>query len=472
MPESAEIPTNHLPPARRELGGKLGGRSLERQLFTLALWPLLEQILGFAVAATDQVLAGRFSDPAARLHALDALAVGGYFSWLLMILQGAIGTGGLALIARATGASDDRLARRALGQAVLLGTGIGGVVTILALLALPLFIKSFALEGETARMAEDYLRVIAVSAPLTGFLFAANAGLRGSGDTRTPFVVMTAVNLVNIAASWLFTFGPAPLGGHGVAGLAAGTVLGWAVGALLLGWTIGTRRHGLHIDRAAIRPHRETIARIVRVGLPSAIEIGGMWLINVSLLRMVAALPQAGSLGAHIITIRAESLSFLPGFAIAAASATLAGQYLGLGDPVRAKAAVRKAWHGGVMMMSMLGLLFIFFPARIIGAFVPDSPLHIGLATPLLLLCGFCQPFLATCIILKTTFRGTGDTRAVMRYSYGSMLVFRVVCAWLVLRTLDNGLFWIWICMSTDVLVQAVIFWRRFEGGKWLTSKV
>ena len=472
MTESADDLSAPLPPDQRELGGKLGGRSIPRQLFTLALWPLLEQILGFAVAATDQMLAGRFDDPAARLHALDALAVGGYFSWLLMILQGAVGTGGLALISRATGASNEPLARRALGQAVLLGTAIGLLVTILALAALPMFIKAFALEGETARMAADYLRVIALSAPLTGFLFAANAGLRGSGDTRTPFIVMTVVNLVNISASWLFTFGPAPVGGHGVAGLAAGTVLGWAVGALLLGWIVAKRRIGLHLDRAAIRPHRETLGRIVRVGLPSAIEIGGMWLINVSLLRMVAALPQIGALGAHIITIRAESLSFLPGFAIASASATLAGQYLGLGDPARAKAAARMAWMAGVLMMSMIGLLFVFFPAQIIGAFVPDSPLHIALASPILLLCGFSQPFLATCIILKTTFRGTGDTKAVMRYSYGSMLVFRVAGGLLVLQTMDNGLFWIWICMMADVVVQATVFWRRFEGGKWLAAKV
>jgi Na+-driven multidrug efflux pump len=197
-----------------------------------------------------------------------------------------------------------------------------------------------------------------------------------------------------------------------------------------------------------------------------------MWLINTWLLRMVAALPQEGTLGAHILTIRAESLSFLPGFALGAASATLAGQYLGLGDAARAKEAAKEAWATGVILMSALGMLFILFPARIIGFIVPGSELHIGLAAPLLFLSGCCQPFLATCIILKTTFRGTGDTRAVMRYSYGSMLLFRMLGAWLALRAGADGLFWIWVCMNADVVTQAVVFARRFFHGGWLRARV
>ena len=467
--EPAEPP---LPAEQRTLGGKLAGLSIRRQLLTLALWPLLENLLGFAVSATDQILAGRFDGESTRIHALDALAVGGYFAWLLMIVQSAVGTGGLALIARATGAGDTALARRALGQAVLLGFSLGSLVTLGSLALIPWFVRAFSLEGETASMAAEYLGIVSLSAPLTGFLFAANAGLRGSGDTRTPFKVMTLVNLTNIFTSWLFTFGPEPFGGHGVRGLATGTLLGWAVGAFTLAMILWRRKEGLSLDAAGLRPHRETSARIVRVGLPSAVEILGMWSMNVVLLRLVATLPQQGALGAHMLTIRAESLSFLPGFAFGAAAATLAGQYLGLGDPSRAKAATREAWKAGAALMTVIGLFFIVFPRAIIGVFVPDSALHVGLAAPLLIMCGFCQPLLATTLIFKTTFRGTGDTRAVMRYSYASMFFFRVVLAWTLVRGFGLGLFWIWVCMFADVAVQALVFWRRFHGGKWLKAKV
>ncbi len=476
MPESTESDT--ITPQRprgggapTELGGRLAGLSIPRQVFVLAIWPLLEQLLGFAVAATDQVLAGRF-DAAVRMDTLDALAVGGYFSWLLMILQGAVGTGGLALISRSTGAGDHGLARRALGQALVLGTAVGFVVMLVSLPLLPLLVRAFGLEGEAADLGVAYLRIVCLSAPFTGFLLAATAGLRGSGDTRTPFFIMTVVNLVNIGFSWLFTFGPEPFGGHGVQGLAAGTVVSWVVGAVLAGVVLAWSRADFRLERTHLKPHAETLRRIIRVGLPSAVEVSGMWLINAWLLRLIASLPQEGSLGTHMIAIRIESLSFLPGFALGAASATLAGQYLGLGDRSRAGRAALVAWIYGGVLMTVLGVLFLVFPAQLIGLVVPDSPVHVELGVPLLILAGVSQPFLATVLILKHTFRGTGDTRAVMRISYTSMILFRVGAATLVYHTMEDGLFWIWVCMTLDLVVQAIVFSRRFFKGDWQLAKV
>ena len=60
--------------------------------------------------------------------------------------------------------------------------------------------------------------------------------------------------------------------------------------------------------------------RIVRVGAPQSMEIAGMWLIHAFGIRVIAGLQDEGALGAHILAIRVESMSFLPGFAIATAA--------------------------------------------------------------------------------------------------------------------------------------------------------
>ena len=44
------------------LGGKLGEMTLTRQVLTLAMWPLLEQVLAFFVGMTDIFIAGRMAD--------------------------------------------------------------------------------------------------------------------------------------------------------------------------------------------------------------------------------------------------------------------------------------------------------------------------------------------------------------------------------------------------------------------------
>jgi putative MATE family efflux protein len=297
--------------------------------------------------------------------------------------------------------------------------------------------------------------------------------LRGSGDTRTPFLAMIVVNVVNMALSWLLVFGPAPVGGHGVAGIAGGTVVGWIAGLLTAVVLVGRgKKDGLHWSRASLRPHAGTLKRIVRVGAPQSMEIAMMWLIHAFGIKVIAGLKDEGALGAHILAIRVESMSFLPGFAIATAAAALAGQYLGAGSREMAVRAVRISWKSAVLLMSAMGVFFVFGREMLIGWMAPDSELHLRLAAPLLIVCAIAQPFFATCIILKTSMRGAGATHIVMRWSFGSMIFYRVFVLWMMSRFGVATLTWVWIVLSLDLFTQALIFARLHFRGKWLDASV
>jgi putative MATE family efflux protein len=456
-----------------DLGGRLGGLSLRRQVLALALWPLLEQMLAFVVGLTDLLISGRMAEGAQRVAILDAMGLGGYVGWFFNILQGAVATGVMALVSRATGGRDAALANRSLGQGLWLGIAAGFVTLALLQGGIELLIHWIGLSPAAAVKAEGYLRVLALSGPFSGALFAVNAALRGSGDTRTPFLAMIVVNGVNMALSWLFVFAPAPIGGHGVAGIAAGTVCGWAAGLLTAVAMLGRgRKDELHWSRASLAPHADTLRRIIRVGAPQSLEIAGMWLIHAFGIRVIAGLKDEGALGAHILAIRVESMSFLPGFAIATAAAALAGQYLGAGSRDMAVRAVRLCWRSAVLLMSAMGLFFVLAREWLIGLMAPQSGLHLHLAAPLLIVCALAQPFFATCIILKTSMRGAGATHIVMRWSFGSMIFYRVLVLWLMAEWEVATLTRVWIVLSLDLFTQSLIFsWLHFR-GKWLDARV
>lgn len=455
------------------LGGRLAGRSLLGQVAVLAAWPLLEQVLAFFVGLTDLLIAGRMAGGADRVAILDAMGLGGYVGWFFNILQGAVATGVMALVSRATGARDHRLANQGLGQGLWLGVLAGFGSLILLQTGIPWLIRWIGLGAAAADQANLYLRVLAISGPFSGAMFAVNAALRGSGDTRTPFLAMVVVNLVNMALSWALVFAPAPWGGHGVAGIAAGTVGGWIAGLFTTVFLLGRGKEaGLHWARAALKPHAETMARILRVGAPQAMEIAGMWLIHAFGIRVIANLSSEGALGAHILAIRVESMSFLPGFAIATAAATLAGQYLGAGSPRMAARAVRVCWALAAGMMSLIGVLFVVARYQLIGWMAPASGIHLHLAAPLLVVCAMAQPFFGTCIVLKTSMRGAGATGTVMRWSFGSMLFYRVGMLWWFSHTDWFDLTGVWIVLSVDLFTQALVFaWLHFR-GTWLHARV
>ena len=459
--------------AEVRLGGHLAGLSLPRQVLALAMWPLLEQILAFFVGLTDLLLSGRMAEGVERVAILDAMGLGGYVGWFFNILQGAVATGVMALVSRATGGRDAALANRALGQGLWLGIAAGFASLLILQSGISLLIQWVGLSPRAAVQAEDYLRILAISGPFSGAMFAVNAALRGSGDTRTPFLAMIVVNIVNMAVSWALVFGPLPFGGHGVAGIAGGTVIGWIAGLIIAVLLVGRgKKDGLHWSRASLTPHAATLRRIFKVGAPQSLEIAMMWLIHAFGIKVIAGLKDEGALGAHILAIRVESMSFLPGFAIATAAAALAGQYLGAGSRELAVRAVRLCWKSAVLLMSMMGIFFVFGRHLLIAWMAPGSELHLRLAAPLLVVCALAQPFFATCIILKTSMRGAGATHIVMRWSFGSMIFYRVIVLWVMSQLGVASLTWVWIVLSCDLLTQALIFARLHFRGKWLDARV
>lgn len=454
------------------LGGRLAGLSLPRQVAILAIWPLLEQVLAFCVGLTDLLISGRIGSDADRVAILDAMGLGGYVGWFFNILQGAVATGVMALVSRATGAGDSKLSNRALGQGVWLGAAAGFLSLLLLQAGIPLLIVGIGLGRDASGFAESYLRLLAISAPFGGAMFAINAALRGAGDTRTPFIGMCVVNGVNMLVSGTLALGPAPFGGHGIEGIAMGTISGWVAGLLTVCLLLARKNGVLRWSIEALKFHSATMLRIVRVGAPQALEIAFMWSIHAYGVHVIATLPGEGNLGAHILAIRVESMSFLPGWAIGTAGAALVGQYLGAGSKEMAVRAVRLCWKVAVTLMLGMGIFFVFGRDLLIELMAPGSELHQQLASPLVLICAVAQPFFATCIILKTSMRGAGATNIVMRWSFGSMIFYRIGVLYFLRDREWFDLRIVWIIFALDLCTQALVFtWVHFR-GKWLDAKV
>ncbi|MEE9211883.1 MAG: MATE family efflux transporter [Phycisphaeraceae bacterium] len=459
-------------PSRLELGGKLAGMSLPRQVVALAIWPLLEQLMNVLVGTVDLALAGRLDPQSIAVTATDALGVSGYVGWLMGMIHASVGIGSTALIARAVGASHKRLANAALGQSLLLAVGSGVIVGSVVYAAAPVIGWLANLDEQALAMCVQYLRIVALAAPASAILLVANACLRGSGDTRSPFVVMVAVNVINIAASVLFVYGPAPIGGHGVAGIAAGTLVAWIIGAILIMGVLIRGNGIVRLRLLRLRPHRHTLHRIMGVGVPSLVEsVGGMWLGNFLVLMIVGSLAIPGAIGAHMIAIRVESLSFLPGFALGIAAATLVGQYLGLGDPHRARQATHLCWAMGVVLMGLLGVAFYLVPQAFVRL-MTDAPPLMAMSPTLIRVCGPIQVFFATQLVLAAAMRGAGDTRMTMLMTAGSTFLVRLPAVYLLGVVFGYGLTGVWFALCGELVLRGVLFAWRFQHGGWAKVQV
>ena len=120
-----------------------------------------------------------------------------------------MGIGAAALVsARSALATVDWRMQR-LGQAMVFGLLIGLILAGLILLVADHISALMNLSGSSVKMAGTYLRVLAIAAPASGILFVANACLRASGDTKTPFRILAIVNFFNVTCSCILVFAPA-----------------------------------------------------------------------------------------------------------------------------------------------------------------------------------------------------------------------------------------------------------------------
>jgi putative MATE family efflux protein len=456
-----------------DLGGRLGGLTLNQQIISLAMWPLLQNLMSVLVGFADRVIAGHVT-PAAELGAVvDMMGLMMYMGWLMMIMQGAIATGAQALVARAYGARDYVLAERAVGQSIFLGLVTGAMAGLMLWLLAPSLADFFGLNAAAKDYFLAFIQILVFSAPMSGVVFVLSACLRGAGDTWTPFNAMVAVNVINAICSHIF----AVYLGLGLEGIALGTVIGWAGGLAMIIWKIyprETQKSLLVLHRKWLRWNREISMRIVRVGVPQLIEILGMWSIHAYGLRMIALIgdKDEGLIGAHGLAVQIESISFMPGFAIGTAAATLAGQYLGAGSKELAQQAVRTCWRLALVVMSVMGIGIFFAADFLVNVMSPGGGPQADAAVSLVMIVAFAQPFFATAMVMKMSMRGAGATGTVMFYSFATMFVFRVGLLTLMVSHYGADLQMIWYIFTLDIVIQASVFtWVHYR-GKWMNKEV
>ena len=481
--------------AKNRLGGKLAGLSLPRQIITIALWPLLEQVMSFVCASTSLILATHMSDDPNETTQLAAgIGVTGYILWMGFLMQGAVGMGATAIVSRRTGARRFAEGNYAANQAAVLGLLAGVLSALLMYLTTEYLVTGpLHLSGMAQEVAFVYMKTGCWVAVFSGMVFAVNAALRGAGDTRTPFFIMLAVDGLNIVFSLLFVF----VFRMGVQGLALGMVAGMAVASIILvcilvrnsmrmqrlmgGRTleeyvatqVSTYVPLIYLRLRDMVPNLRTIYRILAIGLPQAVEVGGIWLIQIYVLHVISRLGDA-SVGAHNIAIRIESMSFLPGFAIGLAGAALVGQYLGSGSVRLAHETVRKCVRYSVIFMSAMGVVFYLLPGAFVTIFAGDSADLMDVAVPVVKIFLLVEPFYAAMLMIKMCLRGAGDTRRVMYVSYGCMGFFRVACLYL------WNLYWpdtitlqrIWLLFVADLATEYFILRVMLNRLKWARRSV
>lgn len=438
-------------------------------------WPtIVEQLLLTVVTYVDAAMVGSVG-----VNATAAIAVNTSVIWLIQGLMAGLGVGASVLVATKIGERKLEQAQAILMQSILAMILLGGAVMLIGELILAHNLPRWmGAEEVLLAPAEQYMRIVAAAFPFQVLLAVGCAIIRGAGDTRTPMYYNILSNIVNIIGNFLFIYETRTVtifgfslkiwgAGMGVGGAALGTALAFFISGMLTLRHLLSRKSIVHVSGArSLKPNREILGQIVRLGLPAAFErvtlSSGQMVITALVTGMGSSV-----LAAHQLATTAESICYMPCFGFSVAATTLVAQSIGAGEKEMAKnyAGICIRYGIGIMIISAV-LMFLFAP-QMIWLFIRDTAV-ISLGAAMLRIEAFAEPFVAVTNVICGVLKGGGDTRWPFYISIIGMWVVRLTLAVVAIKVFGVGLAGIWIPMAIDWTVRMLICLRRYKGEKWL----
>ncbi|MFI5315707.1 MAG: MATE family efflux transporter [Myxococcota bacterium] len=402
--------------------------------------------------------------------AVAGVGVANQFFWLVQSLGTVAPTGIMAVLARAVGARDARLADSALRQGLWLGLGVGVLSSLILLPLTAGAIAAYGVDAQVTALGSRYLFWATLGIVPITLSLVFGAALRAAGDTRTPLAIGAAANLLNLGLGWALIYGKLGLPALGVAGAGIAATLAVSLQLPVFFWLWLTGRLCIARAGAEARPERAMVTRLLRIGYPAAIE-GALFQGGLLLFMRIIAPYGTEALAAYQVGTQILAFSFLPGLGFGAAASTLVGQHLGEGDPARAERSAWRSMLGAMLAMSALGAGITAFAPEL-ASFFRLSPLAIERTVDFVWILGAVQPLMAIEYTIGGALRGAGDTRFPLFAIFTGLFLFRLTPASIAAGVFHARLNVVWGMLVLDYAVKAALLIARFARGRWKMLEV
>ncbi len=429
-------------------------------------WPIIGlNVLSVLTLAVDTAMCGRLEDSET---ALKALGFATQVVFLLMVAMMGLTVGTVALVSRAYGSGDSKRVNHVMMQSTMLTVLVGIAVGIVGNLFAPGILRTLGASEPVVEAGLLYLRPLLTFTTFYYLMILYGGVLRGVGNTRLPFLIALAANILNVFLNYGLILGNWGLPALGLRGAAIGTVLSYLFSVVVMITVL--RRGGVPNLTLPLRPKRldrPLALELYRIGAPAALD---MVILNAAFLSIVGMLGRIDeiSVAAHGIGLRMQALAFVPGLGVSQATAAMVGQALGAGNIERAKSIARSSVVMSTILMSALAAAIVFFAFPIVAIFdvAPGSALEDYSVTWMRVL-GYGMPPVGIHIAIVGLLQGAGATNTSLRINIVGTLLFQIPLSILFGFALGWGALGVWISFPVSFVIKAVLGYGAYKTERW-----
>lgn len=405
-------------------------------------------------------------------QALTATANANNIMFFLIGAVFGVGMAATILVAQAIGAKDTILAKKVIGTSA---TFFFVVSLAIAAIGYPLskhILVWMSTPPEALHMAEAYLRVIFMAVPFLYMFAFFSAILRGAGDTRTPFVFLSIVVLLDIVFNPLLIFGIGPFPEMGIAGSATATLIANVVSLVAMIFWLRYRRHPLWISRhenSVYKPDLAILRSLIVKGVPMGLQ---MIVISLAMIMMISFVNQYGVdwTSAYGAALQLWTYVQMPAMAIGAACSSMSAQNVGAGKWDRVSGVARTGVLFNFLMTGALIAPILLFDHTTLSLFLPSGSAALANASHLNHIAVWSFLFFGVTFVVSGVVRSTGAVMPPLLILAFALWVVRIPFA--VLLQPKYGADAIWWSFPVSSVVAMLMSVAYYQWGGWRKARM
>lgn len=451
------IKENHVRKRRNDVNMTEG--SIIRHLVVFAAPLLLGNIFQQLYNTVDTWVVGKYVSN----EAFSAVGtVGPIINMLIGFFLG-LSSGAGVVISQYYGAGKTEEVRKTVHTSIVMTLILGILFTGLGIALIPGMLALMNTPAEVIPESTAYLTIY-FAGVLGLMLYNMGSGiLRAVGDSTRPFYYLVVSAVINTVLDLVFVL----RFDMGVAGVAWATIIAQAISAILTLITLMRSDSCIRLSWRALRLHFDMLGKIIRVGIPAALQMAVTSFSNVFVQSYINYFG-ADCMSGWTAYGKIDTLLMLPMQSLALASTTFVGQNLGIGKINRAKRGVRIALALSLATAVLLMIPVLLFAPSLVAFFnekatvIEYGTMFLRYISPFYVLCCFNQ-------IYSGALRGAGNTRAPMIIMLASFVVFRQIYLFVLTHFITNTILPVSMGYPAGWLVCSLLtflYYRRADLAK------
>lgn len=429
-------------------------------LITFSIPLIIGNLLQQMYNTADSIIVGNF----AGSNGLAAVGSGtALINLIIAFAQGAaVGAG--VVVSQYIGADKKDKIKISVHTSICISIILGLILSLLGIFASPSLLIMMKTPKVVLKSSILYLQIYCGGLIFNVIYNMATGILNAAGNSKKPLVYLAIASFTNIILDLLFI----KIFKLGVMGAAIATDISQAISCILaIGYLLKVKSdYKLYIKDLKI--NKETAVKIIKIGLPTAIQNMVISFSNVLVQSSVNAYG-ATAMAGYAAYLKIDGFNILPVLSISMAVTTFTGQNVGANRLDR----VKKGMYSSLIMVLVytvfIGAVLLIFSHQVLGLFTHSAQV---IMYGQLAMKYFCPYYFLLGIlnVLAGTVRGAGKGIPPMIILLFSMCIFRIL--WIkIALPFYSSIDGVFILYPISWLVGAIlmIFYTKF--GKWLPHK-